>query len=547
MDDNTRITAAADVLAAAAERSRTPYDWAGPVTLEAPEADALRNLYGGPEVVENEFPLFAAALERSVGVETAAPAEGEPRSYVTVRDVEATGDFLAAAADVSLNLVPARLVVSIIIRKNGEVVGEQHRVLAQEAAYSGTLSVDAAPVTEADLIDALVVAAWDNGEGLLSTCIDRSETCTLAADPVAAVRMAHPVLRYPNPTPDPIAAGSPAFDLAWPTEKVSAHDSTNVCFLRQPRSELIDYLYPEERKAGSPQPMMLDIRGEVTLVPPRVFKGFKSASICLTLPTPEPGQAGGGVPYLAHLDDSYFQTESGVFRFAFPTHWESTIEESTVAGNRAYDIDIGVAFLTDTGEASLSITSKEAAPIPGAQPSPHYSRIPQVRLFWGCLDAASRVLMADGSLQRIDAIQPGDCVAGPQGAARVIDVISGREPELIHLETESGEVLLATADHPVLVGGGMKRADEVLIGDAVCTSFDGATSAIRYHFPAEGPFDVRNLVLEQDVSFLAEGFVVGDNNEQERLVGERRATALANEMPSGLQEEIERMRALLEG
>ncbi|MEG0016764.1 MAG: Hint domain-containing protein [Gordonibacter sp.] len=545
MDIDNKVSQALDTLAAAADWSRTSFGWAYPFTVGDAEAAALRTLYGGDEMLSTEFPLFTARLQAAIGRQPVKANSDKPMSFVLVRDIECTNNHISAVADISLNLVPERLMVSLVLRKNGEVIDQIHRVLSSVAATSIELQ-STSSLADDDVVEALVVATWDTSGGIFATCMDRSESSVGALDSVAAIRMAHPVLRWPNSTPAPIIAGSPSFDLAWAVQPVQGHDRTDVCFLRSPQTSLIDYVYPEERPAGSPQPMSLDIRGEVILVPERTFAGFTSATIGLSAPTPQPGKAGGGVPYIVELDDKYFHDEGNTFSFAFPTEWGSMIEDSVQTGNRPYDIDIDINFNTDKGAARLSVTSKAPAQVPCSKPSPHYSSIPPIQLFWGCLEASMFVLMADGSQKQIDNIRVGDLVACETGHTVVSDIIRGRESEIIHLETEQGAGLRATRDHPIVTTEGLKCADEVVTGDTVMMA-GGSREVIRFHYPKDDGYEVCNLLLEGDSQhFFANGFAVGDNNVQGQMQC-KRGEVDALPIPQDVLAEIDRMRRILEG
>ena len=171
----------------------------------------------------------------------------------------------------------------------------------------------------------------------------------------------------------------------------------------------------------------------------------------------------------------------------------------------------------------------------------HYATVPPVRLFWGCIERNSLVLMADGSERPICDVRPGDLVLAPAGSpVRVVDVLRGYEEELVRLDFSSGRSLLLTGSHPVATESGMKRADEVVLADRLCGG-RGEAGGIVHHYAVPGHFEVCNLVLEGGDAFIAEGVAVGDNEAQGRLA-KGTANRLRAEAPIELLQEIDRMR-----
>lgn len=134
-----------------------------------------------------------------------------------------------------------------------------------------------------------------------------------------------------------------------------------------------------------------------------------------------------------------------------------------------------------------------------------------------CLAGNTRVSMADGSTRLIDQLMPGDIVATDAGAARIADVISGAEDELLHIETEGGARLLATLSHPVFTADGVKRSQDLFSGDRIRMKegFDvvRCVSVEPYHDM------VYNLIFGEERSFYADGFLVGDFSTENRIGG----------------------------
>ena len=151
-----------------------------------------------------------------------------------------------------------------------------------------------------------------------------------------------------------------------------------------------------------------------------------------------------------------------------------------------------------------------------------------------CVEASTLVLMADGSQRPIRDLRIGDLVRTETGTAHIRDIIKGRESELIRIGLAQGGNLVATANHPLFTDKGVKRCSEVVVDDRLRT--EGGCVAIESielapHEPATSnltlgkaigcvshDFEVYNLVLDGSSVFFANGLLVGDDNEQGRLM-----------------------------
>lgn len=108
-------------------------------------------------------------------------------------------------------------------------------------------------------------------------------------------------------------------------------------------------------------------------------------------------------------------------------------------------------------------------------------------------------------------------VASDAGAARIADIISGTEDELLHIETEGGAHLFATSSHPVFAADGAKRSHNLLPGDRI--RMKEGFDAVRC--VSVEPYNdmVYNLIFGEERSFYADGFLVGDFSTENRIGG----------------------------
>ena len=156
-----------------------------------------------------------------------------------------------------------------------------------------------------------------------------------------------------------------------------------------------------------------------------------------------------------------------------------------------------------------------------------------------CVEASTLVLMADGSQRPIRDLRIGDLVRTETGTAQ-------------------GGNLVATGNHPLFTDKGVKRCSEVVVDDRLRT--EGGCVAIESielapHEPATSnltlgkaigcvshDFEVYNLVLDGSSVFFANGLLVGDNNEQGRLMRSSDEIRSSASVPAELLAEAERLR-----
>lgn len=158
-----------------------------------------------------------------------------------------------------------------------------------------------------------------------------------------------------------------------------------------------------------------------------------------------------------------------------------------------------------------------------------------------CLEASTRVRMGDGCWKPVSMIQPGDAVQSDDGRSAVVDIVRGRESEIICLEAESGAILRASAGQPVATPAGLKRADGMAVGDSIVLP-SGGLDRVQARSVEHGEFDVFSLVFDRATCFDVDGFVVGDHDKQQRMPQRLGATKEADSLEDALVE-IKRLRA----
>lgn len=150
--------------------------------------------------------------------------------------------------------------------------------------------------------------------------------------------------------------------------------------------------------------------------------------------------------------------------------------------------------------------------------------IEPITIQWGCLAKGTKITMADGSERAIEGICPQELVrTSDGGTTSVKEVISGREDQLVFLETFNDCTLSLTKTHPVKTTRGIVRARELTAADIICTA--NGESKIKSIYMQDYNDKVYSLVLDTTAAIFCNGIVTGDFAMQNNLTLKTRATA----------------------
>jgi hypothetical protein len=148
---------------------------------------------------------------------------------------------------------------------------------------------------------------------------------------------------------------------------------------------------------------------------------------------------------------------------------------------------------------------------------------------WGCVIEGTPVSLANGGTVVIEKLKAGDIVMGPSGKhLRVRAITPGHDRNFVKLVNAAGDAVVVTFDHPVLTTDGMRRADQLKVGDTVygrngpsalrevrTDNRDKPVAVYSVHLAAEngGP-----LADTDDHAFYAGAILVGDHVAQAALM-----------------------------
>lgn len=170
-----------------------------------------------------------------------------------------------------------------------------------------------------------------------------------------------------------------------------------------------------------------------------------------------------------------------------------------------------------------------------------HCKIKKLFLMWGCLGKDTLIQLADGSVLRISDIKKGDAVVSGGGVARIEEMYTGDEKEMIRLITENDKELLLTCGHPVLTERGWVRAGEMNASDRVIVGGGGMESlkALYPLFYNDRVYSLKLVGGEQQL--VANGIIVGDFVRQNQTMKKERRNGENNLQDSAVAAEFRKL------
>ncbi|RYE59554.1 MAG: hypothetical protein EOP48_00455 [Sphingobacteriales bacterium] len=145
----------------------------------------------------------------------------------------------------------------------------------------------------------------------------------------------------------------------------------------------------------------------------------------------------------------------------------------------------------------------------------------------GCFEANTMILMGDGTEQEVSAIRAGDIVYNPKTGRNqaVKQVIAGPEVKQLLTLSVKGRLLTVTVDHPFLAMKGLKRADELQIGEMIVhgdttvqiDDLSAEERGLTEVDPIVWNFELEGDSIDENHYVLANGVMTGDLYIQRKL------------------------------
>lgn len=495
--------------------------------------------FGGQEHIMREYPHFWKLLERTReyhachGVSREVRKQGNLEELLYVYDMHvARNGKLFGGGTVTLPQQAIQLAVTATLYQNGVCVGHN----AAFAFHDTRLDVRCQAENEwqeGEAKTVLHLAMQRPDEDILTAAIVTCTDYELRKDPIQSVDVIHPSTSWNFWPPEPVNGTSGA-SVNGPVEYV------NVCYARSPEhGERCNYYYSQGLSGGE-QEVYLDVRGDVLFkAEGGTRKQFDKAGEAMLMVDTPYGAALAKLP--GNLDNYIYGIQDG-FHFEFPTDWGTVIPGGVLADRAMCFLHCYIQYYIkgDREVKTLHIGSK----ITPEEENGHWTKIPDIKLNWGCVAKDTKILMADGTERPISEISRGEYIQGGKSGAPVCvkDIISGHETVLWCIQSENGEKLYASDEHPFVTGSGDKRAIELMETDNVLMR-DGSYSNMKYRYDWYYGDTVYNLILEKEHYFVANGYVIGDQEVQGDVM--RKTMERECSVPKEVKQEIEKMRVQL--
>lgn len=198
------------------------------------------------------------------------------------------------------------------------------------------------------------------------------------------------------------------------------------------------------------------------------------------------------------------------FSWHFDPNWKVTLSKEFFESSNICDYHLYIEFYCKGIEEPQHI---QVSSLFENDLQPNCKKIPQLDLRLGCVAKGSLIAMRDGTKKTIQNIRMGEDVLTRDGYAKVINIYSGPEDELICICTEKGKRLLISDMHPIFTNEGIFMARDLNAGMKVLTDED-EYEEIHFLYRVENVDTVYNLELDtkEVPSVICEGIVVGDVN-----------------------------------
>lgn len=492
--------------------------------------------FGGQEHIKREYPHFWELMQKTRQYHTANGApdgvrkEGDREEFLYVSDMHVNNENrLVGVGRVTLPEKATQLSIMATIYQGEECVGHNGAFGFDDTRLM-VECVGESPYQDGPAEVVLHLAMQRSNEDILTAAVVVCRDSGLANDPIQRVDISHPTTKNDWYPPTPIT-GKQNVGIS------PAEQFVNVCYARSPaQGEICHYYYPYGLKNGE-QEIYLDVRGSVV---------FKSATPSVTLERIDRAVLSIDTPYggamaktITDLSKYVFSTSTG-FQFEFPTDWGTVIPGGILADRAPCYLYCRIEYHVKGDEETKALWLSSTSP----SIQPHWTKVPNIKLNWGCVAKDTQILMADGTQRAISQIKVGDMVLGGTTGVpvRVTGVINGVDADIWCVETFGGNKIYASDEHPFCTAQGDKRTVDLMEADQVRMQ-DGSYVAILYRYEQYYGDTVFNLELEQDHYFIANGFVIGDQSVQGTVM--RRTMDSHCAVPPEVQQEIEKMRRQL--
>lgn len=297
----------------------------------------------------------------------------------------------------------------------------------------------------------------------------------------------------------------------------TAPDPVVICYARESRiSEAVDYSYPRKVDSQNKQYLTIPFSCDVVFVDnSEKFQYVDMDKFLLKVYCDK-----GASEYV--IDDrkldiskKFIATESG-FSFELDNDWGSVAPNSNL-DHTAITMVFYVEYKTSLGYKYLQIGSRFEDDL-----SYSTKNMPFLLLIWGCIGRGTPVLMADGSLKNIEDIKIGNEVysTSPDGKNIVYNIFNSTgEEECLKFTMQNGKTITTSTGHPIATSKGIFPADKISVGNFLTDSDFNQNKVTKIEVCKTETVglalkNINGEIPKNGATFIAGGFIVGDNNMQ---------------------------------
>lgn len=235
-----------------------------------------------------------------------------------------------------------------------------------------------------------------------------------------------------------------------------------------------------------------------------------------------------GTTQYSNIVSDKFKTFDLGFYWRFDEDWGQKLDEKRTPKDTRLTLHMNLEYVytdnsgnppkMDTIRISSSKEDNSVA-------NPAYQQIPYLRFLWGCLGKDTLIVMANGEEKKISEIEANELILNGDGERKIVSrVLKGYEETIIHISTKEKGTILATHEHPFMTDKGLVAAN-FLTKEHKLLLENGDFAEITEAYETKYEDDVYNLTLKDETkkeedttqTMIANGYVVGDNTEQNRL------------------------------
>lgn len=231
-------------------------------------------------------------------------------------------------------------------------------------------------------------------------------------------------------------------------------------------------------------------------------------------------------------DEIVWKIEENKLSWEFPSDWGTELDKKNFAKGIGFDFYCKMNVIVNYNGIEYPQSIPLVVLSEGeTHDDPSYKKIKPLDIWWGCLGKDTQILLADGSIKKIQSLEIGNIIINENNEKVIItDILTGYEETMVLVETVSGSKILLTDEHPILTQRGMVLSEQLTAVD-ILILYGGNSEELRHVYPVQYNDTVYSLVLEKESTLIGNGFIVGDFAMQQSIKRKLRANIKDKQKP----------------